>query len=130
MSFKPYRTLKEISHNDHITQDLCNVLKTAPNYKKLTDKHIGAYQMIFYKIAKSACGNSMLSDNIHDIAMYANILEEYIIKENNTKLNLFKQCGDCTCCAICGGCVDPVCHGGCDGCIGCMCLKKEGAITC
>jgi len=81
-------TLKErgncygtFENNCNITQALCNVLKTAPSYKQLTDNHIETYHMIFHKIARSVCGDPMYIDNIHDIIGYATLLEEYLINK-------------------------------------------------
>lgn len=68
-------------NNARITQALCDVIKTAPNYDELTDKHIEAYHMIFHKIARSVCGDPMYVDNVHDIVGYAKLLEDYLVKE-------------------------------------------------
>lgn len=82
-------TLKERANNygsfednSIITQALFTVLEKAPNFNKLSIVHKEAYRMIFHKIARSVCGNPNYIDNIHDIAGYALLLEDYLIKQN------------------------------------------------
>jgi len=67
--------------NARITQALCNILQNSPHYDKLTPEHIEVYHMIFHKIARSVCGDPMYVDNIHDIAGYAKLLEDFLIKQ-------------------------------------------------
>lgn len=88
MSTKLDKTLKDrgsvygtFEDNARITQDLCDVLKTAPNYGLLAKEHMEAYHMIFHKISRSVCGDPMYIDNAHDIGGYAKLLEDYLIKE-------------------------------------------------
>jgi hypothetical protein len=56
-----------------------NVILDAPQWENLTPVHRQAYHMIFSKIARSVCGDPMYTDNVHDIAGYAKLLEEYLI---------------------------------------------------
>lgn len=79
-------TLKErgsqygtFENNARVTQALCAVLKTAPNYDQLTDIHIEAYHMIFHKISRSVCGDPLYVDNVHDIVGYAKLLENFLV---------------------------------------------------
>ena len=72
--------------NARITQQLLNVLKTAPNYHDLTQPHLEAYHMILHKIARSACGDIMYRDNIVDIIGYATLLLEFIDGENAKRI--------------------------------------------
>ena len=88
MTNKIDKTLQErgdrygtFENNARVTQALCDVIKTAPNYDQLTDKHIEAYHMIFHKISRSVCGDPMYVDNIHDIIGYAKLLEGYLTKK-------------------------------------------------
>lgn len=85
MANKIDSTLKEresrygsFEHNAKITQQLCNVLKQAPNYDLLEEEHIEAFHMIFHKIARCVCGDPNYIDNIHDIVGYAKLLEEFL----------------------------------------------------
>ncbi len=65
-----------------VTEDLMNVISFAPQWDNLTPVHKQAFHMIFSKIARSVCGDPMYTDNIHDIAGYAKLLEDYLIKTN------------------------------------------------
>jgi hypothetical protein len=56
-----------------------NVILDSPQWENLTPVHRQAYHMIFSKIARSVCGDPMYTDNVHDIAGYAKLLEEYLI---------------------------------------------------
>jgi thymidylate synthase len=71
--------------NARITQGLCDLIKTAPNYDQLKPEHIEAYHMIFHKIARSVCGDPMYSDNVHDIVGYASLLEKFLDKVNGNE---------------------------------------------
>lgn len=71
--------------NARITQGLCDLIKTAPNYNQLKPEHIEAYHMIFHKIARSVCGDPMYADNIHDIVGYATLLEKFLNKANGNE---------------------------------------------
>lgn len=73
--------------NSIITQALFTVLEKAPNFNKLSIVHKEAYRMILHKIARSVCGNPNYIDNIHDIAGYALLLEDYLIKQNRNYEN-------------------------------------------
>ena len=70
----------DFEDNSRITQSLYNVIKTAPNYDKLSNEHKEAFHMIFHKIARCVCGDCMYVDNIHDITGYSTLLEKYLIK--------------------------------------------------
>jgi hypothetical protein len=94
MANKIDSTLKEresrygsFEHNAKITQQLCNVLKQAPNYDLLEEQHIEAFHMIFHKIARCVCGDPNYIDNIHDIVGYAKLLEEFL-KDKKIAINL------------------------------------------
>ena len=69
----------EFSDNARITQELNNVIKTAPNFDKLTNEHKEAFHMIFHKISRVVCGDPTYADNIHDIAGYAKLLEDSLV---------------------------------------------------
>ncbi len=71
-----YGDFKDVAQ---VTEDLMNVILDAPQWKNLTPVHRQAYHMIFSKIARSVCGDPMYTDNVHDIAGYATLLEEYLI---------------------------------------------------
>ena len=74
------------SDNARITQQLEDVIKTAPNYDKLHNEHKEAFHMILHKISRSVCGDPMYADNAHDIVGYAQLLEDFIIEENEKLL--------------------------------------------
>jgi thymidylate synthase len=71
--------------NARITQGLCDLIKTAPNYDQLKPEHVEAYHMIFHKIARSVCGDPMYTDNVHDIVGYATLLEKFLDKVNGNE---------------------------------------------
>jgi thymidylate synthase len=71
--------------NARITQGLCDLIKTAPNYDQLKHEHVEAYHMIFHKIARSVCGDPMHIDNVHDIVGYATLLEKFLDKVNGNE---------------------------------------------
>jgi hypothetical protein len=64
-----------------VTEDLMDVISFAPQWENLTPVHKQAFHMIFSKIARSVCGDPMYTDNIHDIAGYAKLLEKYLIEQ-------------------------------------------------
>lgn len=70
----------EFEDNARITQELCDVIKTAPSYSKLKNEHKEALHMIFHKVARMVCGDPDYPDNPHDIAGYATLLEKHLNK--------------------------------------------------
>lgn len=75
------------NENARITWSLMRVIETAPSYGKLTDTHKEAFHMIFHKIARAVCGDPNYEDNPHDIAGYAQRLEEFLCTmKNDTKV--------------------------------------------
>ena len=72
----------EFEYVARVTEDLMSVISFAPQWDNLTPTHRQAYHMIFSKIARSVCGDPTYTDNIHDIAGYAKLLEDYLIKAN------------------------------------------------
>jgi hypothetical protein len=83
--------------NATITRMLCDVLRKAPNYRKLSTEHLEAFHMIFHKIARCVCGDPEYADNIHDIAGYAQLLEKVILDRKPVKSPLV----DATTCDNC-----------------------------
>ena len=80
--------------NATITRMLCDVLRKAPNYRKLSTEHLEAFHMIFHKIARCVCGDPEYTDNIHDIAGYAQLLEKVILDRNTIKDHIAAYCGN------------------------------------
>jgi len=69
--------------NSVITQNLLKVIhENAKNADKLTETHWEVLHMIFLKIARMVSGDPFYVDNAHDIAGYAQLLEEYLINLN------------------------------------------------
>ncbi len=72
-----------IYNNARTTQGLMRVLEHAPNYHLLTDVHKECLHMIMHKVSRMVCGDTMYSDNPHDIGGYAKLLEEWMVNLND-----------------------------------------------
>lgn len=68
--------------NATLTQTLYHVFLEAGG-NELSDMHREAVHMIFHKIARMTLGDAYYADNAHDIAGYAQLLEEHMISMNN-----------------------------------------------
>ena len=87
--------------NADITQELVRVIERAPNYSKLTNQHVEAFHMIFYKISRAVCGDPNYVDNIHDIVGYAKLLEDFLVDgERVNERPLHKAMGRIPCAPI------------------------------
>lgn len=74
-----------IIDNASVTQSLMEVIKEkGVNYDKLSEVHIECIHMIFHKISRMVSGNVNYVDNVHDIAGYATLLEDYLIDLQKT----------------------------------------------
>ena len=74
-----YGSLKD---NAEVAQMLMKVVEVyAPNYSQLENPHKEALHMIFHKIARMVCGDVMYSDNMHDVAGYAKLLEDWQLEQ-------------------------------------------------
>ena len=62
-----------------LLKNLNDVLKSSPNYDKLSEIHLEAFHMIFHKIARICCGNPNHLDSVHDIIGYSKLLEKFLI---------------------------------------------------
>ena len=75
--------------NARVTQSMMDVILKAPSSGNLTPMHKETLHMICHKIARICCGDVWYSDNAHDIAGYAKLLEDFQvsvseqINENN-----------------------------------------------
>jgi len=61
-----------------LTGEFMLLVRNAESYGDMSDVHIEALHMIFSKIARMVNGDPWYSDNAHDIAGYATLLEDYI----------------------------------------------------
>ena len=68
------------SDNAKTTQALMVVLMEGATAETLKPQHLEALHMICHKMARIVNGDTMWADNAHDIAGYAVLLEEWIIK--------------------------------------------------
>ena len=66
--------------NAQTTQKLLEVLFRGETASALSFQHLEALHMICHKMARIVNGDTMWADNAHDIAGYAVLLEEWIIK--------------------------------------------------
>lgn len=71
--------------NARITQQLIEVLLSAPNADKMHHMHKECLHMICHKMARIVCGDVLYTDNPHDIAGYATGLENYLKSLENAK---------------------------------------------
>ena len=83
------KTLKErgsryggFSENARLTQGLMALIEAHWNGDAMPAEHKEALHMICHKISRITCGDEWYDDNLHDIAGYAKLLEEYV-KERN-----------------------------------------------
>ena len=65
-----------------VNEDLMDVIRSSPKFHELTATHRSCLYMITHKIARMVCGDINYTDNPHDIAGYATILENYMEKQN------------------------------------------------
>jgi hypothetical protein len=89
-----YGTMED---NADITQRLMAIIETSPNYldKRLSNIHLEVLHMIFHKIARMVSGDELYTDNMHDVAGYATLLEEYqedISRDAMLNHNTFTEC--------------------------------------
>lgn len=73
--------------NAVITQRLLAACATAPGWHGLEAIHRETVHMIMHKISRMLCGDKNYSDNMHDVAGYATLLEEYQIQIEEGKAN-------------------------------------------
>lgn len=67
--------------NANLTRKLMATLEEHSGYAELSNVHVECLQMIMHKISRLMCGNPYYADNVHDIAGYATLLEEFIIDQ-------------------------------------------------
>jgi len=65
--------------NAELTQNLMRQIVNASN-GKFSAMHVECLHMICHKISRITLGDCMYSDNAHDIAGYAKLLEEWQVK--------------------------------------------------
>jgi hypothetical protein len=65
-----------------MTQDITVALSRGANYAAWTPMHKECMHMIIHKMCRMSCGDPMYSDNAHDIAGYAQILDEWLITKS------------------------------------------------
>ncbi len=71
-----------LEDNANVTQMLTQVVTLyGPNYDQLQNQHKEVLHMIFHKIARMVCGDVMYSDNMHDVAGYAKLLEDWQLEQ-------------------------------------------------
>lgn len=71
----------EIADNAKVTEALVAALRAAPYYETCSDVHKLCLYMICHKLGRIVCGDANYADNMHDIAGYAKLLEEYVSNE-------------------------------------------------
>lgn len=71
------------SDNARTTQRLMEVLRSHCRWDELPYEHIECFHMIFHKISRAINGDQWYTDNPHDIAGYATLLEEVIHEYNS-----------------------------------------------
>lgn len=59
-----------------ISQDLCEYMRSKPNWRNLTCAQRESLEMIVHKIARILNGNSDFADHWHDVAGYATLAEK------------------------------------------------------
>jgi len=71
-----------LEDNAEVAQMLMKVVEIyGSNHSQLQNPHKEALHMIFHKIARMVCGDVMYSDNMHDIAGYAKLLEDWQLEQ-------------------------------------------------
>jgi hypothetical protein len=68
--------------NAETTQELMEVFMRGKNAKELARIHLECIHMIFHKISRMVNGDVNYTDNMHDVAGYAKLLEDYQEKQN------------------------------------------------
>lgn len=85
-------TLKErgsrygtIEENYLIVHEFKEVVKNSPAFKRgdLSIIHLESLNMIFCKISRMLSGDPNYPDNAHDIAGYAKLLEDHLLRQKN-----------------------------------------------
>jgi hypothetical protein len=72
--------------NAELTQELMGLVTNHAELvgNELSKTHLESIHMIFHKISRMVNGDPWYSDNAHDIAGYATLLEEYINEANSS----------------------------------------------
>lgn len=68
----------DFTDNSHVMQHLKNFLRDHPGWEKLADHQCEALDMICHKIGRILCGNPDFPDHWHDIAGYAQLVENIL----------------------------------------------------
>ena len=75
-----YGGIQDVSE---VNEALMDVIRNSPKYEELTPTHRSCLYMITHKIARMVCGDINYTDNPHDIAGYAVILENFMKEQND-----------------------------------------------
>lgn len=70
--------------NGRTSQQLKEVLRNHPNWAKLSDDQREALEMIVHKIARIMNGDPKYVDSWHDIAGYAQLVEQELLSQLGT----------------------------------------------
>ena len=70
----------------HLAQHLTQVMRSTTRYEDLRSIHREALEMIQHKIARILNGDPDYTDNWHDIAGYATLVEQHLTKNFQPKL--------------------------------------------
>ena len=79
-----------IQYNSAFTQLVMREIAVSPAADELTDIHIECLHMIIHKISRIIGGDPFHSDNMHDIAGYATLLENYVLGSTDPSTALTK----------------------------------------
>lgn len=74
-----YGSMEDIAK---MTQQITVALSKGPGYTSWTPMHKECVHMITHKLCRMSCGDAMYADNAHDIAGYAQILDEWLVVKN------------------------------------------------
>ena len=66
----------EFRNHAHYTQTIKRILQSSPNWHKMEDMHRESLDMIAHKIGRVLSGDPNYSDNWHDIAGYAKLVDD------------------------------------------------------
>jgi hypothetical protein len=63
-------------------QEFKSILRSAPQWQRMKSSQKESLEMIMHKVARILNGDPNYSDSWHDIAGYAKLIDDVLIKEN------------------------------------------------
>lgn len=70
----------DFTENSYVMQALKAYLRDHPGWEKLTNYQRESLDMICHKIGRILCGDPNFSDHWHDIAGYATLVENILVR--------------------------------------------------